>query len=243
MTALCTDAKDAAALAPRNCRHCAARQPCPVARIRCDQWAELQIREHSFRAGDVLQAQGSTATALRIIKSGATMLRRKSRYGESQAIGMFGRGTVISSFRLLGRANPVTQIGILDGRYCELSAAALQRSGLLDDPVFLGHMFDAMAHAIESHFNWCQLSHGDSVAQQLAGALLYLSDLQNSPRVRLPTQTTLAELLGTTRESITRAFARLERDGDLGRCGRHYCNLDVPRLVRHIKTPGSPPLQ
>src|SRR3546814_19319042 len=54
----------------------------------------------------------SSDLAIRIIKSGATMLRRESRYGESQAIGMFGRGTVISSFGLLGRANPVTQIGI-----------------------------------------------------------------------------------------------------------------------------------
>lgn len=243
MTALSTDAKVAAALAPRHCRHCSTQQSCPAARIRCDQLAELPIREHSFRAGDVLETQGSTSTAIRIIKSGATMLRRESRYGESQAIGMFGRGTVISSFGLLGRANPVTQIGILEGRYCELSAAALQRSGLLDDPAFLGHMSDAMAHAIESHCNWYQLTRGDGVARQLMGALLHLSELQGSLRVRLPTQTTLAELLGTTRESITRAFARLERDGDLGRCGRYYCELNVPKLLLRTKTPGSPPLQ
>lgn len=214
-----------------------------MARIQDDQVAELQIKEHSFRAGDVLQAQGSTATTIRIVKTGATMLRRESRYCESQPIGMLGRGTMIGHFGLLGRANPVTHIGILDGRYCELSAAALQRSGLLADPVFLGHMSDAMAHSFESHFNWCQLSNGDSVAQQLAGALLHLSDLQSSLRVRLPTQTTLAELLGTTRESITRAFARLERDGDLSRCDRYYCDLNVPRLVRHIMAPVSPPLQ
>lgn len=243
MTARSTDATGGAALAPRNCRHCSARQSCPVARIQDDQVAELQIKEHSFRAGDVLQAQGSTATTIRIVKTGATKLRRESRYCEGQPIGMLGRGTMIGHFGLLGRANPVTHIGILDGRYCELSAAALQRSGLLADPFFLGHMSDAMAHTFESHFNWFQLSNGDSVAQQLAGALLHLSDLQSSLRVRLPTQTTLAELLGTTRESITRAFARLERDGDLSRCDRYYCDLNVPGLVRHIKAPDSPPLQ
>lgn len=241
MTARSTNVTGAITPAPRNCRHCSTRQSCPVNRIRDDQVAELQLKEHSFRAGDVLETQGSTTTAIRIIKSGATMLCRESRYGERQPIGMLGRGTMIGSFGLLGRANPVTHIGILEGRYCELPAAALRRSGLLEDPVFLGYMSEAMAHAIESQFNWNQLTSGDGVAQQLAGALLHLSDLQSSLRVRLPKQTTLADLLGTTRESITRAFARLETDGDVSRCGRYYCDLHVPRLARAIKEP-KPPL-
>lgn len=243
MTARSKNVTGAAALAPRNCQHCSAQQSCPVTRIPRDPVAELQLKEHSFRAGDVLETQGSASTAIRIIKSGATMLRRGSRYGESQAIGMFGRGTVIGSFGLLGRVNPVTQIGILEGRYCEMPAAALRRSGLLEDPVFLCHLSDAMAHAIESQCSWSQLTRGDGVARQLAGALLHLSDLQSSLRVRLPTQTTLAALLGTTRESITRAFARLEKDGDVSRCGRYYCDLHVPSLLRHIKAPSAPPLQ
>lgn len=241
MTAHSRNVTGTAALPPRNCAHCSAQQPCPVTRFQGDPVAELQLKEHSFRAGDVLEAQGSTSIAIRIIKSGATMLRRESRYGDRQSIGIFGRGTVIGSFGLLGRVNPVTQVGILEGRYCELPTAALRRSGLLEDLAFLGHMSDAMAHAIESQCNWSQMTSGDGVARQLAGALLHLSDLQSSLRVRLPTQTTLAELLGTTRESITRAFARLEKDGDVSRCGRYYCDLHVPRLARTIKAQNPPP--
>jgi CRP-like cAMP-binding protein len=214
-----------------------------VSRIHDGQVTELPVKEHNFRAGDVLQAQGSTGTAIRIVKSGATMLCRESRYGERQPIGMLGRGTVIGHFGLLGRANPVTHIGILEGRYCELSSASLRLSGLLEDPVFLGYLSEAMAHAFESHFNWGQLSNCDGVARQLAGALLHLSDLQRSLRVRLPNQTTLAALLGTTRESITRAFARLEKEGDVSRSGRYYCDLNVPSLLRHIKAPNAPQLQ
>jgi|LNAP01.1.fsa_nt_gb CRP-like cAMP-binding protein len=240
MTALCADAKNASALAPRPCQHCSAQHSCPVTRIDADQVVQLQLKEHRFLAGDVLQAQGSTTTAIRIIKSGVTMMRRESRHGKRQSIGMLGRGTVIGSFGLLGRANPVTHIGILEGRYCELPIAAMRRRGLLEDPVFLGHMSGAMAQAFESHFNWCQLSHCTGVARQLAGALLHLSDLQNSLRVRLPNQTTLAELLGTTRESITRAFARLEKEGDVSRSGRYHCDLDVPRLERTIKAMNPP---
>lgn len=231
MTTITAAATEEPQTAPRNCRHCSGRQSCPVTRIAGDCAARLQLREHSFRAGDVLETQGATATAIRIIKSGATLLRRASGHGDSQAIGVFGRGTVIGGFGLLGRANPVTQVGLLDGRYCDLPIAALRRHGLDKDPEFLGHMADAMAHAIESHCDWCQRTRGDSVARQLIGILLHLSELQNSRRVRLPTQTTLAELLGTTRESITRAFARLEKDGEVSRCGRHYCDLHLPRLV------------
>ena len=120
MTACSTVVTGAAALVNQHCRHCSVQQPCPVNRIQGDRVPELQLKEHSFRAGDVLENQGSTSTALRIIKSGATLLRRESRYGNRQSIGVFGRGTVIGSFGLLGRPNPVTQIGILDGRYCEL---------------------------------------------------------------------------------------------------------------------------
>lgn len=243
MIARSTQVAEAAAPAPPYCKHCLAQQSCPVTRIPDDQVAALQHKERSFRAGDVLGTQGTTSTAIRIIKSGATMLRRESRYGHRQSIGVFGRGTVIGSFGLLGRPEPVTLIGILDGRYCELPAASLQRTGLLEDPVFLGHLSETMAHAIESHCSWYQLSSGDSVAQQLAGALLHLSDLQSSLLVRLPKQTILADLLGTTRESITRAFSRLEKEGDITRCGRYYCDLNVPRLVRTIKAPNPPSRQ
>lgn len=230
-------------VASGNCQQCFTQQSCPVICTLGDRVAELQVKEYSFRAGDVLMTQGATSAVIRIIKSGATMLLRDSGYSERQSIGMFGRGMVIGSFGLLGRTNPVTHIGILEGRYCELSPASLQRSGLLEDPVFLGHMLNALAHVLESHFNWCQLSKGDGVVRRLAGALLHLSDLQHSLRVRLPTQTILAGLLGTTRESIARAFARIERDGGISRCGRNYCDLHLPSLLRHLEAPTPSALQ
>ncbi len=193
-----------------NCQQCFTQQSCPVICTLGDRVAELQVKEHSFRAGDVLMTQGATSAVILIIKSGATKLLRDSGYSQRQSISMFGRGTVIGSFGLLGRTNPVTHIGILEGRYCELSPASLQRSGLLEDPVFLGHILNALAHVL---------------------------DLQRSLRVRLPTQTILAGLLGTTRESIARAFARIERDGGASRCGRNYCDLHLPSLLRHLEAP------
>lgn len=222
--------------APRNCWHCSVQATCPVTRLRGDHVAKLQLEEHGFRAGDVLQAQGSISKALRIVKSGTVMMRcALPGHGAQQAIGVLGRGTVTGQFGLLGRASPVTHIGILEGRYCELSIAALRSSGLLEDPAFLWVMQDLMAHSLEKYINWSLLRSGDSVTRQLAGTLLHLSELQSSLRVRLPTQTTLAELLGTTRESITRAFAQLEKNGDLSRCGRHYCDLHMPRLLQRIQ--------
>lgn len=235
MTACPKSGPHAAARVAPNCRHCTARPLCPLSRLHGDQVVELQLQEHSFGVGDVLQAQGGTSTAIRIIKSGATMVCRDAPAGGRQPVGIAGRGTLTGQFGLLGRVDLVTHIAILEGRYCELSNAALQRSGLLETPAFMGQMFDVLAHSIEAHFNWSHLRNGDGVVRQLAGALLYLSNLQGSLRVRLPTQTTLADLLGTTRESITRAFARLEKDGSLSRCGRYYCDLQVPRLVQAIE--------
>lgn len=229
----------AAALAMQNCRHCLTQHACPVTRLQGPQTSVLRVTEHGFRVGDVLQTQGAVATTLRIIKSGATMLSRESRHGESQPVGVLGRGTVIGQFALLGRPNPVTHIGILEGRYCELTTADLQCSGLFQDPAFLGSMFDFMAQAIDRHFNWCHVRSSDGVARQLAGALLHLRDLQGSQRVRLPTQSTLAKLLGTTRESITRAFSRLEKNGGLSRYGRYYCDLDVNVLQQTLEEPGT----
>lgn len=216
------------------CRHCSAQQDCPVAHLDDVLIIELQVVERNFRAGETLLEQDATAPTLRIVKSGATLLWRASRYGDRQPIGVLGRGTVLGSFGLLGRANPHTHVAILDGRYCEVATHALHAAGLLDDQKFLCHLADATARSIESQSNWCQLRHGDGVARRLAGALLHLGDLQGSLRVRLPSQSTLAALLNTTRESITRGFARLEKDGDIRRSGRYYCDLNVPALVHHI---------
>lgn len=236
------DKSEGVAQASRNCCQCSVQSTCPVATMLIAPIRPLDVREHSFRPGDVLQDQGATATGLRILKSGATMVWRASQYGNPRPVGILGRGTVIGTFGLLGRVSPLRYVGVLEGRFCEISTAALATNGLLQDPVFMGHLAMALADTVESHFNWCQLRYGEGVSQQLAGALLHLSNLQRSLRVRLPSQATLAALLDTTRESITRAFARLEKDGVVTRCGRYYCELHLPDLLRHVET-GSPPLK
>ena len=228
--------RDANAMA-LPCGQCSTHRSCPVARLATPLAQPLPVAECGFRAGETLQEQGLTSRTIRIVKSGATMLCRASRYGDRQPIGVLGRGTVLGSFGLLGRAHPHTHVAILEGRYCEVDTTVLQALGLLDDRLFLAHVAQAVALSVESQADWCQLRHVEGVTRQLAGALLHFSELQCSLRVRLPSQSTLAALLNTTRESITRGFARLEKEGDISRSGRYYCDLHVPGLMRHIHPP------
>lgn len=82
--------------------------------------------------------------------------------------------------------------------------------------------------------SWSEVMRVRGVVNQLVYAVLLLSEAQGNTAVELPTHTALAELLGTTRETIVRALTKLESEGAIRRLERKKCQLFVEPLLARL---------
>ncbi|PQO23951.1 Crp/Fnr family transcriptional regulator [Rhodobacteraceae bacterium WD3A24] len=126
---------------------------------------------------------------------------------------------------------------------------------LLDDIPRLEHnVLASLLHEFEAAREWMMLVSGHSVTERFAGFLLLLcrrwpesccsvsADGRNA-MVRLPvSRADLAQYLGTTVESISRAVQQHVRDGVLGmRSASQFEVLDFPELIARSGHEAPPP--
>jgi DNA-binding GntR family transcriptional regulator len=72
------------------------------------------------------------------------------------------------------------------------------------------------------------------VVNQLAYVVVLLADANRTPVVELPTHSALAELLGTTRETIARALGTLQSEGGIRRLERKHCEVYRRKLLDRV---------
>jgi len=123
---------------PTTCLDCVVRSDCPLGKLPAAQMDLLRpwVREHGFRRGEVLQRQGHNAQTIRVIKSGAALLYRDGRDGQSRSVGIAAQGHVLGLPGLFDHVVVMTTVAISEGRVCELGKEAIPRDGVHDHPAF-----------------------------------------------------------------------------------------------------------
>lgn len=219
---------------PVDCARCACGKLClvgkmdPAVRTR---W-QMLVTERSFAKGTPLLRQGETLTVFRIVKVGTIMLLRSSEYGAERPIGLCGHGQTLGSTMLLGQPAVVSCVAMSQVRICEVPITPLLDAGLVDHH-FLWTLAVAYAQTNAHMADWARVVRTPSVAGQMAGTLLQLAALQQTTLVRLPSQTALAALLATSRETIARTLRQLELENCLVRHDRWHCEIRrEPLLAR-----------
>jgi CRP/FNR family transcriptional regulator, cyclic AMP receptor protein len=138
---------------------------------------------------------------------------------------------------LLGQQTQVGAQALTPGRVCELPANALR--GLLDkDPSLLPMVHQQLVQAFARLADWSQLMRHRGLPRQLVSTLMLLAREQGTRTVLLPSQTALAELLCTSRETVARTLGQLEDQGHLHRVDRWHGELTgTARQVFRDQTP------
>lgn len=181
------------------------------------------MRERVFRKGEVLQQQGEVAHTLRVVKIGLTLATRDGD-GHRRVIALFGRGQTSGAFAALGRPNALGYIGASAGRVCEVDLAVLHGQGLMDTR-FLCGLAELQIESFGRLADWALMVRLSSTRDRLLAALRLLAQAQGSSCVRLPSQSVLAELLGTTRETVARTLRSLEVGQAIVRRDRWHCEV------------------
>lgn len=226
-----------------DCQNCATLATCLLGKLSRDELDVLQplVSKKSFRRGEVLFTETEVATSLKIVKIGTVIAYRLGRDGRERPIGIAVRGSVFGLFGFFGQPSPSTGIAASTGRICEILVTDL-KTHTAGVSHFRKHLLAATMQSVGRIASWSEGMRVRGVVNQLAYVVLLLGDAQAHTVVWLPSHTTLAELLGTTRETISRALTTLESEGAIRRIERNTYQLMEEALMARLGSDLSPPV-
>lgn len=228
------------ARAATECTLCANRLDCVTGKMKPADLQQLQplIRERRFQRGESLLREGRVAARVGVVKVGSLFGYRRGLDGRQRPVGLLGRGGLFGLFGVFGQASQVSAVAAGTGRVCEVPAEALQALASRDAD-FAGCLVALASAEGGIHAAWSAGMRVRGVVNQLAYSLLLVADSQRSRVIELPTQVALAELLGTTRETIARSLAALEAEGSITRGERKQCEVFHGPLLRRLDVAGA----
>lgn len=209
-----------------NCGSCALEAICVISGLYRKDPVEVGalFYERRFKAREILSREGVHGNRLRVVKAGTVYLCRSGSRGHANPIAVVGPGTVVGMCSYFGQPNQLGVVAATSGRYCEISTEVVVTLARGDQ-----HIWDQMGLAFSASFGqlakWTEAIGRPRIPERVANCLRLLVEVQRSSTVRLPSHVVLARLLGTTRESVTRALAMLEAEGCMTRRERGVCEV------------------
>jgi CRP-like cAMP-binding protein len=209
-----------------TCGQCATRQHCLIGGLP-QSVAGLgpRVRERSFRRGDMLLREGEREARLRLVKIGTVFVCRAHSGGSTHPLGIGARGMVLGLCGYAKQPNQTSVIGSTAGRYCEVPVPCVEALAQ-NDPLFRERLGKAFTDNIAFMARWAQLRGHRGVVAQVAGSLAIIMEEQRTEAIDVPSHMAFARMLGTTRESVARAMAGLERAGCLVRTAARRCTVN-----------------
>jgi CRP-like cAMP-binding protein len=218
-----------------NCQSCAIRDVCVLGRLRNDEPALLEphIRQRTFHPGDVLADEGKVATFVRIVKLGTVFGYRRGLDGRSRPIGVVSRGNGFGVFGVFDNPTQATGVALTTARVCEIPVVALRERRACDSKMLVS-LGRSAVETCGAMATWSEAMRLPGVVNQLAYVVVLLADANKTSVVELPTHSALAQLLGTTRETVARALATLETEGGIRRWERKRCEVHRRNLLARV---------
>jgi CRP-like cAMP-binding protein len=217
--------------ASRNrCTECATRMHCFVGSVpKAAAVIGPLVRERSSQQGEMIARQGDRDSVFKVIKIGTVVVCRNDAGGVPRPVGFATRGTVFGIVSYMGQPNMLSVVAASSARYCEIAADTVRLLERDDEAVRqgLGKVYmDNMLTAVK----WTAVVGRKGVVSQVAGVLELLAEQESSTSISIPTHTAMAQLIGTTRESVARALTTLEKSGGLQKISQRRCSIH-PQLL------------
>jgi CRP/FNR family transcriptional regulator, cyclic AMP receptor protein len=185
--------------------------------------AQSAVIKH-YKRGDLIWATGDQADQMYLVLTGEVVASRLGPDGEEYVVELFAAGDVLGSFHFF-EPSPV--------RLLEAHAADTTSCWIVSRREFMRLLErnpKLMMLMLRTYSRWIvrrDLQDADrsfrNVAAQVATRLLHLADQFGEPsedgvKIRLHvTETTLANMIGASRENVSRAIAKLLREGAVRR--------------------------
>jgi CRP/FNR family cyclic AMP-dependent transcriptional regulator len=177
-----------------------------------------------YKRGDLIFATGDQADRMYLVLSGEVVASRLGPDGEEYIVELFTAGDVLGSLHFF----EPSPIRILDARAAD--STSCWSTSRHDFIRLLERNPKLMLLMLRTYSRWIvrrDLQDADrsfrNVVAQVATTLLHLADQFGKPStdgLQIPfhvTETTLANMIGASRENVSRAIAKLQRSGEVQR--------------------------
>ncbi len=192
----------------------------------------------SFPAGTRVFHEGDSSDACYIVKDGSFRVTREHSDGRAITLATLGPGEIFGELAMLdGDSRSASAEALTDGELLALPANDV-RSLLARHPEIALKLVAGLVRRLRAANVRLSKQSFQTVPSRVAGILAQLSREQGNGTggevtIRM-NQTDLAQLAGTSRESVSRFLAELERAGVV-RSGRGRVTvLDPPKLRNYI---------
>jgi CRP-like cAMP-binding protein len=185
----------------------------------------------SFRKNESVYELGQPTNSLYLVLRGRARLRDKDRDGRDIAVAFAAEGEAFGHEALAGLPQRA-----LSASAAETSEFLLIRDGALTRHL-LRHAAEVMTHMEERTKMLAFLD----VPSRLAGTILWLADrygVAGDRGVEVPywfTHQEMADLIGSTRETVTTVLAEFKREGLVDSRNHHFMVLDRDALKGRMK--------
>jgi CRP/FNR family transcriptional regulator len=190
----------------------------------------------SFPAGVRVFHEGDRSDACYLVRSGDLRVTREHPDGRAIALATLGPGDLFGELAMLdGEARSASVETLSDAELLALPAADVRRL-LADRPEISVKLIAALTRRLRETNERVARQSFQTVPSRVAGVLTQLIAEESAPAARQGitvrmTQADLAQLAGTSRESVSRFLATLERAGVV-QVGRGRVTVVEPRRLR-----------
>lgn len=190
----------------------------------------------SFPAGVRVFHEGDQSDACYLVRSGDLRVTREHSDGRAIALATLGRGDIFGELAMLdGQARSASVETLSDSELLALPAADFRRL-LAQHSQISVKLIAALTRRLRETNERVARQSFQTVPSRVAGVLTQLIAEEAAPEGRTGvtirmTQADLAQLAGTSRESVSRFLATLERAGVVS-VGRGRVTVVEPRRLR-----------
>jgi CRP/FNR family transcriptional regulator len=172
------------------------------------------MRNREFLRGEILFSEGEPGQGIWIVHKGTVKLVKTDALGREQLLKIVSPYEVFAEVVFFDDGPyPATAVAADNGRAMVLynrDAEAL----ISEHPSVAWHLLRVLSRRLRLAQERIRILSAADVTQKLAATLLHLSEQQNSPSLSLSHQD-LANMLGTTRETVSRVLGSMASDGSV----------------------------
>ena len=180
---------------------------------------QIKILAHSaidrtYENGQMVLMEEEHSRGLYLLLSGRVKIFKSSYEGREQTLYIFGAGeTFCLGNALAGDLAPANAMTLDKTRILLFPGELLEELGR-KEPALLVNLIMAMSKRLKDSMNMIESLALKEIPQRLASFLLHSTPVADSNTVELSiTHRELSKILGTTPESLSRAFKKLSQDG------------------------------
>ncbi|MDK8463311.1 Crp/Fnr family transcriptional regulator [Marinobacter sp. SS13-12] len=190
------------------------------------------VRRHAFSQGEAIFSEGMVADHFFLIVAGEIEVFRATPGGDEKLFGYYRHGQLVELYSMFMKM-PVFSLngrGTQDGIAYSFERNAL--SGIAQkNPGLTRALLQHMSQKAHAYMNQVDFFTGSNAEQRLAAFLLYLSDLQDGTRLKLPChQKQIGSRLGIRGETVSRTLGRFKINGFVEQKGSQLQILNRPAL-------------